>query len=156
MAYKQNPRGNYAKTGHGLPSAFRQEKDKMEIEVTKNYEKGKKILAKNRETGNVPDGMTIDPESGKATPNLPMHTVVKAGSFLRELDSAGKIVKEVAQDTRGNKDFYKSVNDRNADVTYRQTKGANLYNAFSGGVKPENLSDYQKQTLVSLGKAVKK
>jgi hypothetical protein len=153
MAYKQKPgRGNNAKTGHGLPSPFKQ----MEIEVTKSYEVGKEKLAKNRETGNVPGGMTIDPESGKANANLPMHKVVKSGSFLRELDSAGKIVREVAQDTRGNKDFYKSVEDRNADVTKRQTRNADLYNAFSGGTKPENLSDYQKQTLVSLGKAVKK
>ena len=156
MAYKQSPRGNRAKTGYGLPPAFRQEKDKMEIEVTKNYEIGKEKLAKNRETGNVPGGMTIDPESGKATANLPMHKVVKSGSFLRELDSAGKIVREVAQDTRGNKDFYKSVEDRNADVTYRQTKNANLYNTLGGGIKPEDLSDSQKQTLVSLGKAVKR
>jgi hypothetical protein len=153
MAYKQNPgRGNNAKTGHGLPSPFKQ----MEIEVTKKYEVGKEKLAKNRETGNVPGGMTIEAESGKATPNLPMHKVVESGSNLRELDSAGKVVREIAKDTRGNKDFYKSVEDRNADVTRRQTRGANLYNAFSGGTKPENLSDYQKQTLVSLGKAVKK
>jgi hypothetical protein len=153
MAYKQKPgRGNYAKTGHGLPSPFKQ----MEIEVTKKYEVGKKKLAKNRATGNVPGGMNIDPESGYATPKLPMHKVVESGSFLREVDSAGKIVKEVPKDTRGNKDFYKSVEDRNADVTRRQTRGAELYNAFSGGTKPENLSDYQKQTLVSLGKAVKK
>jgi hypothetical protein len=34
MAYKQNPgRGNHAKTGHGLPSAFHQEKDKVQKAV---------------------------------------------------------------------------------------------------------------------------
>jgi hypothetical protein len=152
MAYKQNPgRGNHAKTGHGLPSPFKQ----MEIEVTKKYEVGKEKLAENRKAGNVPGGMTIEAESGKATANLPMHKVVESGSNLRELDSAGKVVREIAKDTRGNKDFYKSVENRNADVTSRQTKNADFYNMTSGATKPGNLSEEQKKTLVGIGKAKK-
>lgn len=152
MAYKQNPgRGNNAKTGHGLPSPFKQ----MEIEVTKKYEVGKNKLAENRAKGLGSDGLTVNKETGEAKPNLPMHTVVKAGSKIRELDSKGGVVREEQMDTRGNKKFYKSVEDRNSDVTRRQTRNAEFYNMASGAIKPENMSDDQKKRMIGLGKAVK-
>ena len=151
MAYMQKPgRGNNSKTGHGLPAPLRQE-----IELTKKYETGKKTISKNIEKGNTPSGINVNPKTAEAKPNLPMHTVVKSGTNVRELDSKGKVVREERMDTRGNENFYKSVANRNADVTKRQTNNANFFNAVGGGTKPESLSSKQKNDLVSIGKAKK-
>ena len=155
MAYKQTPgRGNSPKTGHGLPTPLRQDKDHGgKIELTKKYTEGVKTLEKQRKKGNTPGGMSIDAQTGAAKPNLPMHKVVKAGSYVRELDTAGKVVKEERMDSRGNEAFYKNVANRNADVAKRQTANASLYNATSGGTSPDKLSESQKKSLVSIGKA---
>jgi hypothetical protein len=149
MAFKQTPgRGNNPKTGHGIPSPLKQE-----VELTDKYEAGKRKLAANREKGSVPSGMQINKNTGEATPNLPMHKVVKAGSYVREVDTKGNVVREERMDSRGNEKFYKSVESRNADVTKRQTKNANLYSATSGGTAPSNLSKEQKDMLMTIGKA---
>ena len=151
MAYTQTPgRGNHPKTGHGLPSPFKQ----MEIEVTKKYEEGKKKLAENRSNGIGYDGLSINNETGEAKPKLPMHSVVKAGSYVRELDSKGGVVREELMDSKGNKNFYKSVENRNSDVTNRQTRNAEHYNITGGAIKPEKMTDAQKKKLVGLGKAI--
>lgn len=153
MAFKQTPgRGNNPKTGNGLPSPLRQDNG---IELTKKYTEGKKTLEEQRKKGNTPGGMKVDAATGAATPNLPMHKVVKAGSYVRELDSKGGVVKEERMDSRGNESFYKNVANRNADVTNRQTANASFYNATSGGTSPDKLSESQKKSLVSIGKAKK-
>jgi hypothetical protein len=153
MAYKQNPgRGNSPKTGSGLPSPLRQDKG---IELTERYTKGVEKYKENRTKGKTPSGMKVDAQTGVATPNLPMHKVVKSGTYVRELDSKGKVVREEQMDSRGNEKFYKSVENRNADVAKRQTANASLYNAFGGGTSPDKLSESQKQSLVSTGKARK-
>ena len=153
MAYKQNPgRGNSAKTGSGLPTPLRQDNG---IELTERYSKGVKKYEENRAKGKTPSGMKVDAQTGVATPNLPMHKVVKSGTYVRELDSKGKVVREEQMDSRGNEKFYKSVENRNADVAKRQTANASLYNAFGGGTSPDKLSESQKQSLVSTSKAKK-
>jgi hypothetical protein len=149
--FKMKPgRGNMPKTGNGLPTPLRQDKG---IELTEKYTKGVKKYEENRLEGKTPSGMKVDPVSGFSTPNLPMHKVVKSGNYVREVDSKGNVVKEEKMDSRGNEKFYKSVENRNADVTRRQTANASLYNAFGGGTSPDKLSESQKQSLVSTSKA---
>ena len=151
--FKMKPgRGNMPKTGNGLPSPLRQDKG---IELTERYTKGVEKYQKNRAQGKTPSGMKVDAQTGVATPNLPMHKVVKSGNFLRELDSKGGVVREEKMDSRGNEKFYKSVENRNADVTKRQTANASLYNAFGGGTSPDKLSESQKKSLVSTSKAIR-
>jgi len=155
MAYKQNPgRSPLLKTGNGIPSALRQDHG-GKIELTERYTKGLKTYKENREKNNTPDGMKVDAASGFSTPNLPMHKVVKSGNYVREVDSKGNVVKEEKMDSRGNEKFYKSVENRNADVTKRQTANSNLYNAFGGGTSPDKLSESQKKSLVSTSKAIR-
>lgn len=152
MAYMQKPgRGNHPKTGHGLPSPFKQ----TEIEVTKKYEVGKKQLETNRNRGLGSDGLTINNATGEAKPNLPMHTVVKSGSKVRELDSKGGVVKEEQMDSRGNEAFYKNVENRNKDVTSRQTKNAEYYNMSSGALKPSEMTEDQKKRMIQQSKATR-
>ena len=149
--FKMKPgRGNMPKTGNGLPSPLRQDKG---IELTERYTKGVEKYQKNRAQGKTPSGMKVDAQTGVATPNLPMHKVVKSGTFVRELDSKGGVVREEQQDSRGNTSFYANVEKRNKEVTSRQTANANLYNAFGGGTSPDKLSESQKQSLVSTSKA---
>jgi hypothetical protein len=153
--FKMKPgRGNMPKTGNGLPTPLRQDHG-GDIELTERYTKGVKKYEENRKQGKTPSGMKVDPVSGFSTPNLPMHKVVKSGTFVRELDSKGGVVREEQQDSRGNTSFYANVEKRNADVTKRQTANASLYNAFGGGTSPDKLSESQKQSLVSTSKAKK-
>jgi len=148
--FKQMPgRGNYAKTGHGIPSALRQ----ANIELTKNYDEGKTTTTNNIQKGNIPSGLNVNPNTSEFTPKLPMHSVVKSGTYVRELDSKGGVVREEAMDSKGNENFYKSVTNHNNDVTKRQTNNASFMNAIGGGTKPENLSASQVQALVNTRKA---
>jgi hypothetical protein len=147
-------------------SPMYQEKQGTDIELTVEYEKGKKKMAENRQDPNMKKdyekqtGISIDAPTGTATPNLPMHTVERAGSFLREYDSKRNVVKEVPWNSMREKGgeaaekLTKAVEIRNADVKSRQTRNAELYNAMGGGTAPENLNEKQKQSLVGLGKAV--
>jgi hypothetical protein len=148
--FKQTPgRSSFAKTGHGIPSPLRQE-----IELTKEYEKGKNTRAVNRAKGNNPSGMKVNSVTAEAIPNLPMHTTTISGNYLRQLDSKGGVVREeLINKSTGNEQFYKNVENRNADVTNRQTKNANYYNAAGGGTSPNNLSNEQKHSLITTGKA---
>jgi len=169
MAYKQTPgRGNGMKTGGGIPptlmsgSAMYQKKD---IELTVEYDKGKEKMAAARSNPETKagfekqQGIKIDAPTGKATANLPMHTVEKAGSFLREYDSKRNVVKEVPWNSMSEKggkaaeELTRAVAIRNADVTSRQNRNADLYNATGGGTAPDKLSEKQKESLVKLGKA---
>jgi hypothetical protein len=149
MAYMQTPgRGNRPKTGSGLPSVLLQE-----IEVNAGYEQGKKMLKNQREKGNTPGGMKVDSQTGTATPSNTTHTVMKGGDYLKELDSAGKFVREVKADSKEGKTFAKNVAKNNAYTSMDQTRNANQYNASGGGTSLDKLSSGQKQTLVKLGKA---
>lgn len=175
MAYTQSPgRSPFPQTGRGISpammsgSAMKQTtttSPKTDIELTVEYEKGKKKMAENRANPNMKKdfekatGISIDAPTGKATANLPMHTVERAGSFLREYDSKRGVVNEVPwndmSSTGGEaaEKLAKAVERRNADVTRRQNRNADLYNATGGGTAPDNLSEGQKQSLVKLGKA---
>jgi hypothetical protein len=151
--FKMKPgRGNMPKTGNGLPTPLRQDHG-GDIELTKKYTEGVEKYKENREKGNTPSGMKVDAVSGFSTPNLPMHTVVKSGTKVRELDSKGNVVREEQQDSRGNMSFYANVDKRNREVTSRQTRNANLYNAFGGGTSPDKLSEEQKRSLIATSKA---
>ena len=175
MAFKlPQGRAPFLQTGRDIPSsmmsgsAMKQTtttSPKTDIELTVEYERGKKKMAEARKDEEKKkgiegqQGITIDAPTGTATPNLPMHTVERAGSFLREYDSKRGVVNEVPwndmSSTGGEaaEKLKQAVERRNADVTRRQTKNANLYNVTGGGTAPENLSGEQKQLLVKLGKA---
>lgn len=172
MAFKQEQgRSPFLKTGRGISptlmsgSAMYQQREGTDIELTVEYEKGKKKMAEARSNPETKagfegqQGIKVDAPTGKATPNLPMHKVVKSGNFLKHLDSAGKLVKEVKYNemsSSGGKEaeaLTKEVANRNADVTSRQTRNADLYNATGGGTAPDKLSEKQKESLVKLGKA---
>lgn len=150
MAYTQKPgRGNYPKTGHGLPSALHQEK----VELTKKYDEGIQTLSNQRDKGNTPSGMSVDSKTGKATANLPMHTTKKVGPNMVELNSEGGFVKKERIPNSGVTKLEGDVKKRNEITTTQQTNNADFYNANSGGTSPSNLSHKQKSSLVSLGKA---
>ena len=148
MAYMQKPgRGNHPKTGHGLPSALHQE-----VELTAKYDKGKKTLADQREKGNTPSGMSVSSQTGKATPNLPMHTTQKVGPNMVELNSEGGFVAKERIPNSGVTKLEGAVKKRNEITTGQQTANADFYNANSGATSPSNLSDKQKASLKGLGK----
>jgi hypothetical protein len=176
MAFKlPQGRAPFLQTGRDIPSsmvsgsAMKQTttaSPQTDIELTVEYDKGKKKLAEARKNEEkkkgieAAQGITIDAPTGTATPNLPMHKAVRAGSFMREIDSQGNVVQEVPYyDTsptggKAAEKLAKYVKDRNFNTTYDQTRNADLYNAMGGGTAPENLNEKQKNSLVGLGKAV--
>jgi hypothetical protein len=138
---------------------------KTDIELTVEYDKGKEKLAAARANPVIKagfegqQGIKVDAATGTATPNLPMHKAVRAGSFMREIDSAGKVVQEVPWNDmsegggKAARKLTKYVNDRNYNTTQSQTHNADLYNAIGSGTAPDKLSEGQKESLVKLGKA---
>jgi hypothetical protein len=165
MAYTQSPgRGNNSKTGHGIPTPFRQE-----IELTKEYEKGKKKQATQREKGAVDSGLNVDKASGYATAKSYEKTYEapsKENAFTARIkDSKGNVVKEAkAERISGNVNpsggkyveaLKKEYEKSKSSTESMRSKNKEQYNATGGGTKPDNLSEGQKNTLVKLKKANK-
>ena len=114
MAYKQSPgRGNNAKTGHGIPSPFKQEDPKtakMKESIAKREAKGatygetkaaEKFANKAPGTG-LMGGTETNPKSGKTQPKAYEKSLKsgkelgleKAPNDMFITDSAGKIMKK--------------------------------------------------------------
>lgn len=166
MAYMQRPgRGNHPKTGHGLPSPFKQ----TDIELTKKYDKGKATLDVQREKGNTPGGMTVNKTTGEAKANSYERTFEEpsaANAFTARIkDSKGNEVGSAkAQMVSGSMvpngggavDALrkKYAKDKSFTESSRH-KNVDQYNATGGGTAPDKLSEDQKQTLIKLSKAKK-
>ena len=155
MAYKQNPgRGNSPKTGNGLPSPLKQDNG---IELTGKYTKGVKTLKKKREEGKTDTGLNIDTQSGFATAK-PYEK-----KFVTNKDTKGASIMSGDNKTTATASSYgqgrevenlrkKFVSDSTSTMN-RRHRSAELYNATSGGTKPDNLSGRQIASLVTIGKA---
>jgi hypothetical protein len=166
MAYTQNPgRGNNPKTGHGIPAPFKQE-----IELTTDYERGKKRRTKAIAEGgkdylsgisNV-EGITVDPSSGFATANPYERTFLpgsnQGGKRTRAMiTSGGKKVKEAAEGAaptpRANTELYREYKQDSTARMQSRNRNAKLYN-ITGGSKDPNLADEEeKKMLIGLGRA---
>jgi hypothetical protein len=166
MAYTQNPgRGNSAKTGHGVPTPFKQE-----IELTTDYERGKKRLAKARAEGGKNytsaissiEGITVDPASGLSTVNpyekkfLPGSN--QGGKRTRAMITSGdKKVKEAAEGAaptpRANTELYREYKRDSTNTMQSRNRNAKLYNITSGSKNPNLADAEEKKMLIGLGRA---
>tara|TARA_R110000868_G_scaffold22359_1_gene91764 strand:- start:754 stop:1230 length:477 start_codon:yes stop_codon:yes gene_type:complete len=154
MAYKQTPgRGNSPKTGNGLPSPLKQDNG---IELTGKYTKGVKTLKKKREEGKTDTGLNIDTQSGFATAKPYEKSFVPATSKSQRAHIVGGDKKTVASASTyggGAEKLRREFTSDSASTMNRRNRSAELYNATSGGTKPDNLSGRQIASLVNIGKA---
>jgi hypothetical protein len=169
MAYTQNPgRGNSAKTGHGIPAPFKQEK----IELTTDYERGKKRLAEARKKGgknyvsglSAIEGITVDPASGKATANAYEKTFrpgegQKGGESRTNASivSGGKTIKVSGPGLarRTNADLYKEYKSDSTSTMQSRNRNAKFYNITSGAKNPDLADKEEKEMLVGTFRAKK-
>ena len=155
MAYKQKPgRGNSLKTGNGLPSPLRQDNG---IELTEKYTKGVKTLKKKREEGKTDTGLNINKTTGFATAkpyekSFVTNKATKGASIMSSDNKTMATASSYGQGREVENLRKKFVSDSTATMN-RRNRSAELYNATSGGVKPEDLSSRQVSTLVKLNKA---
>jgi hypothetical protein len=160
MAFTQKPgRSPFLKTGNGIPSALMQD-----IELTKDYDKGKKKMAearaKHKNTG-PGQGINIDPKSGVATAMPYNKKFIKGGKFqnAKIVSEDGKKVK-VAPNTGDrrtqNESLYNEYKKDSTMTMNSRNRNANFYNVTGGGKSPESFSEADKEMMVRLGKAIKK
>ena len=128
MAYIQKPgRGNHSKTGHGLPSAFRQEKeDKVDV-ITKESQKIHDELnvnpkAKAEQLG----GVNFDPEAGFKRNESNIKNVIN-GDYINRVQG-DKTIATVNKNSREAKKFTEETNKLIADQNFRRDKMSNYLN----------------------------
>jgi hypothetical protein len=168
--FKMTPgRGNMPKTGRGIsPTLMSKSPMKQtDIELNASYSKGvkkaedafkdKKIVA----SAEKDLGVKYNPATREATARKDSaHKFDISGSYARELDSAGKIVKEVkinpnsgAGGGKAAEALKKSVENRNTDISSRRANNAKVVNTLGGGTKVDKLDEEGKQMLVKSGRA---
>lgn len=168
--FKMTPgRGNMPKTGRGISPTLMSKSPMYQtnIELTEDYTKGvkkaenafknKKIVA----TAEKDLGIKYNPSTREAMPREDSaHKFSIAGSFAREIDSAGKVVKEVkvnpnAGNGGGNaaEALKKSIENRNSDISSRRENNAKVVNTLGGGTKADKLDEEGKQMLIRSGRA---
>jgi hypothetical protein len=169
MAYKQTPgRGNGKKTGAGISpmlmsgSAMYQTGDveKTGYGMVKEKENKAKVNAdpKAQAERDAKMGIKRNFATNELTPVITDHKFDIAGSFAREIDTKGNVVKEVKLGLGGAQspqalELKKKVEQRNSRLRADRSNTAEVLNAFGGGTPTEKLSEKQKQTLINSTRA---
>jgi hypothetical protein len=169
MAYKQTPgRGNGKKTGAGISpmlmsgSAMYQTGDveKTGYGMMKEKENKAKVNAdpKAQAERDAKMGIKRNFATNELTPLITDHKFDIVGSFAREIDTKGNVVKEVKLGLGGAQspqalELKKKVEQRNASTRSDRSNTAEVLNAFGGGTPTEKLSEKQKQALINSTRA---
>jgi hypothetical protein len=181
MAYTQSPgRPPFPQTGRGISpammscgSAMKQEKKSTTpttpttpgVELTgfgnmKLKESQAKVKADPTAQAKRDETMGIvrNFATNEITPVVTDHKFDVAGSFAREIDTAGNVVNEVKLGLGGAQssqalELKKKVEQRNSRTRSERSNTAEVLNAFGGGTPTEKLSEKQKQMLINSTRA---
>lgn len=178
--FKMKPgRGNMPKTGNGIPptlmscSPMKQElpkkgkKPSTEIELTMDYDKGKRLMAEARKApGKIEDlrktqGINVDPATGVATSAKYEKKYVPGGKGQKDriIGGDGKVVAEAKTTNffkgEKNKDLYKEFQKDSTNTMNSRNRNTMHYNITGGAKSTNNATEAEKQLLVRLGKAKK-
>ena len=159
MAYTQTPgRGNFNKTGNGLPNGIASGSTEPTIEKTKAFTEAKTNMevaaaSKGGSIGSA-QGITINPATSEAKPNIKSTKTINYPNKTTGVFSAdgSKELYRGRTDSKETKGFLKSSANKIAYENEGATKNANFYNVNSGA--KADLTTEDKQTLVKLGKAI--
>jgi hypothetical protein len=169
MAYKQTPgRGNGKKTGAGISpmlmsgSAMYQTGpvEKTGYGMMKEKAGRARVAAdpKAQAERDAKVGIKRNFATNELTLVITDHKFDVAGSFAREIDTKGNVVKEVklgfgGADSPSARKLKAEVEKRNSRVREDRSHTAEVLNAFGGGTPTEKLSEKQKQTLINSARA---
>jgi hypothetical protein len=167
--FKMTPgRGNMPKTGRGIAPTLMSKspmKQTGDVEKTgygmmKEKENKAKVNAnpKAQAERDTKMGIKRNFATNELTPVVADHKFDVAGSFAREIDTKGNVVKEVklglgGADSPSARKLKKEVEQRNSTTRSQRSNTSEVLNAFGGGTPTEKLSDKQKQTLINSTRA---
>ena len=169
--FKMTPgRGNMPKTGRGIAPTLMncspmKQATTSGVELTgfgrmKQKESQAKVNAnpKAQAERDAKMGIKRNFATNELTPVVTDHKFNVAGSFAREIDAEGNLVKEVKLGLGGAKspqalELKKKVEQRNASTRSDRSNTAEVLNAFGGGTPTEKLSEKQKQMLINSTRA---
>ena len=180
--FKMKPgRGDMPKTGNGISPALmscspmKQEDPKKskksvattEIELTMEYDKGKKAMAEARKApGKINDlrstqGITVDAATGAAAAAKYEKNYVPGGRGQKDriIGGDGKVVAEAKTTNffkgEKNKDLYREFQKDSTNTMNSRNRNTMIYNITGGAKSTNNATEAEKQLLVRLGKARK-
>jgi len=172
MAFKlPNGRAPFLQTGRGIPptlmsgSAMKQTKTETDIELNKSYtdgvNKSKTIAAADPKAQTGRDtsmGVSRNFKTNEVIPIITDHKFDIAGSFAREIDSEGNVVKEVklglgGAQSPGALKLKKEVEQRNARTREERAATAKTLNTLGGGTPADKLDEEGKEKLIRTGRA---
>ena len=165
--FKMTPgRGNMPKTGRGISptlmskSPMYQEIEKTGYGMMKEKENKAKVNANPQAQAERDTKMGVKRNfaTNELTPLVTDHKFDVAGSFAREIDTKGNVVKAVKLGLGGAQspqalELKKKVEQRNSSTRADRSNTAEVLNAFGGGTPTEKLSEKQKQSLINSTRA---
>jgi hypothetical protein len=169
--FKMTPgRGNMPKTGRGIAPTLMncspmKQATTSGVELTgfgrmKQKESQARVKAdtKGQAERDLAGGLKRNFATNELTPIVTEHKFDVAGSFAREIDTKGNVVKEVKLGLGGAESpqalaLKKKVEQRNATTKSQRAHKAEVLNAFGGGTPTEKLSEKQKQMLINSARA---
>jgi hypothetical protein len=129
MAYTQNPRGQFSKTGNGLPSAFKQMngegEEKPEFRTPASVKINKELNANPNKKAEQFQA-TYDPEAGFKGKIANIKEVV-AGDYIHRV-VGDKTVASVKKDSKEAKTFMGETKKQIEDLNFRRNKMAGYLN----------------------------
>jgi hypothetical protein len=157
MAYNQAPgRGNFPKTGNGLPDTFRQDTDPpTEITTTPKYTQGvetyqKKLTNENQGRADI----KINPTTSEASANKFKRNVKEEGGYTTITGSGGQVFRG-RTGMKATENAVKASAKKVEDVNSRRMNNANTFNVFAGVKDPSTYTESDKKGLIQTGKALK-
>jgi hypothetical protein len=167
--FKMTPgRGNMPKTGRGISPTLMSKspmKQTGDVEKTgygmmKEKENKAKVNAnpKAQAERDAKMGIKRNFATNELTPVVTEHKFDVAGSFAREIDTKGNVVKEVklglgGADSPSARKLKKEVEQKNSRTKEQRSNTSEVLNAFGGGTPTEKLSEKQKQSLINSTRA---
>jgi hypothetical protein len=167
--FKMTPgRGNMPKTGRGISPTLMSKspmKQTGDVEKTgygmmKEKENKAKVNAnpKAQAERDAKMGVKRNFATNELTPVVTNHKFDVAGSFAREIDTKGNVVKEVklglgGVDSPSARKLKKEVEQKNSRTKEQRSNTSEVLNAFGGGTPTEKLSEKQKQSLINSARA---
>lgn len=157
MAYNQAPgRGNFPKTGNGLPDTFKQETDPpLQIAATNKFNEGVKTYKeKLSKTNQGRTDINVNPSTSEASAKEFKRNVKEEGGYTTITGSGGQVFRG-RTGMKATENAVKASAKKVEDVNSRRMNNANTFNVFAGVKDPSTYTESDKKGLIQTGKALK-
>lgn len=158
MAYNQEPgRGNFPKTGNGLPGTFRQDTDPPTgITKTPKFTQGvetyqKKLVNENQGRSDI----NVNPSTAEASAKPFERKIVNEPYGMTRIIGSGGQTFYGRTDSKETKDAINASNKKVEETNMRRKTNENFWNVNAGVKSSSQYTEKDKEMLVGLGKAKK-